>query len=87
MKVLGLRMGLRWQLVLLFLLVSLIPLLIVAYLAHWYGTRGLTGAIESRLIELAQDRVDLADRVIADQLRPIRRLQLRSISQKSCTHQ
>ncbi len=79
MKVLGLRMGLRWQLVLLFLLVALIPLLIVAYLAHWYGTRGLTGEIERQLIELAQDRVDLADRVINDQLR---RLPMRSISQK-----
>ena len=79
MKVLGLRMGLRWQLVLLFLLVALIPLLIVAYLAHWYGIRGLTGEIERRLIELAQDRVDLADRVINDQLR---RLPMRSISQK-----
>ena len=79
MKVLGLRMGLRWQLVLIFLLVSLIPLLIVAYLAHWYGTRGLTDEIESRLIELAQDRVDFADRVINDQLR---RLPMRSISQK-----
>ncbi len=79
MKRLRLRMGLRWQLVLLFLLVSLIPLLIVAYLMHWFGTRGLRGGVESRLIELAQDRVDLADRVINDQLR---RLPVRSISQK-----
>ena len=79
MKRLRLRMGLRWQLVLLFLLVSLVPLLIVAFLTHWYGTRELTGAIESRLIELAQERVDLADRVISEQLR---RLPLRSISQR-----
>ena len=79
MKRLRLRMGLRWQLVLLFLLVSLIPLLIVAFLAHWYGTRGLTDEIERQLIELAQDRVDLADRAINDQLR---RLPMRSISQK-----
>ena len=82
MKRLRLRMGLRWQLVLLFLLVSLIPLLIVALWTHQAGTRGLTGVIESTLVEQAQDRLDLADRVIADQLRPIRRLQLRSISQK-----
>ena len=72
-------MGLRWQLVLLFLLVSLIPLLIVAFWTHQAGTRGLTDGIESRLIEMAQDRVDLADRVINDQLR---RLPMRSISQK-----
>ena len=79
MKRLRFRMGLRWQLVLLFLLVSLIPLLIVAFWAHRAGTHGLTGEIERRLIELAQDRVDLADRVISEQLR---RLPLRSISQK-----
>lgn len=79
MNRLRLRMGLRWQLVLLFLLVSLIPLLIVALWTHWAGTRELTGAIESRLIELAEERVDLADHVISEQLR---RLPLRSISQK-----
>jgi len=72
-------MGLRWQLVLLFLLVSLMPLLIVAFWVHRAGTRELTGAIESRLIELAEERVDLADHVISEQLR---RLPLRSISQK-----
>ncbi len=79
MKRLRLRMGLRGQLVLLFLLVSLIPLLIVAFWVHRAGIRGLTDEIETRLIEMAQDRVDLADRVINDQLR---RLPLRSISQK-----
>ena len=84
MKRLRLRMGLRWQLVLLFLLVSLIPLLIVAYLMHWFGTRGLRGGVESRLIELAQDRVDLADRVINDQLR---RASSAKHKPKSCTHQ
>ena len=79
MKHLRLRMGLRWQLVLLFLLVSLIPLLIVAFWVHRAGTRVLTDGIEKRLIELAEDRVDRADRVIIEQLR---RLPLRSISQK-----
>ena len=79
MNRLRLRMGLRWQLVLLFLLVSLIPLLIVALWTHRAGTRELTGAIESRLIELAAERVDLADHVIDEQLR---RLPLRSIGQK-----
>ena len=82
MKRLRLRMGLRWQLVLLFLLVSLIPLLIVAFWVHGAGTRGLTDEIKTRLIELAQDRVDLADDMIHEQLRSFRRLQLRSISQK-----
>ena len=82
MKVLGLRMGLRWQLVLLFLLVSLTPLLIVALWTHQAGTRGLTDIIKRTLVEHAQEQVDLADSVIADQLRPLRRLQLRSISQK-----
>jgi PAS domain S-box-containing protein len=66
MKRLRLRMGLRWQLVLLFLLVSLIPLLIVALWAHRAGTRGLTGIIEKGLIERAQYRVDLADDIIYD---------------------
>ena len=82
MKRLRLRMGLRWQLVLLFLLVSLIPLLIVAFWAYRAGTRGLTGIIERGLVEQAQEKLYLADRVIVDQLRSIRRLQLRSISQK-----
>ena len=80
MKRLRLRMGLRWQLVLLFLLVSFIPLLIVAFLAHGAGTRGLRGIIQNGLVEQAQERLYLADRVINDQLRSIRRLQLRNIS-------
>ncbi len=80
MKRLRLRMGLRWQLVLLFLLVSLIPLLIVALLAHGAGTRGLRDTIEKSLIEHAQERLDLADRKISDQLRSLRRLPLRNIS-------
>ena len=79
MKRLRLRMGLRWQLVLLFLLVSLIPVLIVAFWAHWYGTRGLRGVVKRNLTELAQDRLDLADRVIFDQLHGIR---LRNISRR-----
>ena len=80
MKRLRLRMGLRWQLVLLFLMVSLIPLLIVALLAHGAGTRGLRDTIEKSLIEHAQERLDLADREISDQLRSLRRLPLRNIS-------
>ena len=82
MKRLRLRMGLRWQLVLLFLLVSLIPLLIVALWTHQAGKRGLKNIIQSTLVELAQDSLDRADRVINEQLRSLRRLPLRSISQK-----
>ena len=66
MKRLRLRMGLRWQLVLLFLLVSLIPLLIVALWTHRAGTRGLTDTIERTLVEEAQNRVYLADSIIYD---------------------
>ena len=66
MKRLRLRMGLRWQLVLLFLLVSLIPLLIVAFLAHWYGTREFRSIVKRTLVEDAQNRVDWADGIIHD---------------------
>ena len=66
MKRLRLRMGLRWQLVLLFLLVSLIPLLIVASWTHQAGTRGLTRTTERILVEEAQNRVDWADDIIYD---------------------
>ena len=66
MKRLRLRMGLRWQLVLLFLLVSLIPLLIVALLAHWAGKRALTDIVRRDLISEAQERLDYADYMIRD---------------------
>lgn len=82
MKYLRLRLGLRWQLVLLFLLVSLIPLLIVAFWVHRAGTRGLTDTIEGTLVEEAQEKVDLADSVINEQLRSFRRLSLRNLSAK-----
>ena len=82
MKRLRLRMGLRWQLVLLFLLVSLIPLLIVALWTHQAGTRGLTGTIRRTLVEQAQYSLDRADRVINEQLHSLRRFSLRNISQK-----
>ena len=79
MKRLRLRMGLRWQLVLLFLLVSLIPLLIVAFLAHLFGKSALEREIGKGLEQTAKDKIDLADRVIFDQLHGIR---LRSISRR-----
>ncbi len=80
MKRLRLRMGLRWQLVLLFLLVSLIPLLIVASWTHQAGTRGLTSTIRRTLVEQAQYSLDQADRVINEQLHSLRRFSLRNIS-------
>ncbi|MYE88614.1 cell wall metabolism sensor histidine kinase WalK [Candidatus Poribacteria bacterium] len=80
MKRLRLRMGLRWQLVLLFLLVSLIPLLIVASWTHQAGTRGLTSTIRRTLVEQAQYSLDRADRVINERLHSLRRLSLRNIS-------
>ena len=82
MKRLRLGMGLRWQLVLLFLLVSLIPLLIVALWSHWAGTRGLTGIIERGLIERAQYRVDLADSIIYDVIYGRLPTRLRNISRR-----
>ena len=84
MKRLRLRMGLREQLVLLFLLVSLVPLLIVTFLTHWYGTRELTDGIERGLIEQAQYRVDLADGIIYDVIDD-RLPRLRNISRRVAT--
>ena len=66
MKRLRLGMGLRWQLVLLFLLVSLIPLLIVALFAHWAGKRALKDEIRRNLVSEAAERVDHANYMIRD---------------------
>lgn len=79
MKRLRLRMGLRWQLVLLFLLVSLIPLLVVSFLAHLFGKSALEREIGKGLEQIAKDKIDIADRVIFDRLHGFR---LRSISRK-----
>ncbi len=72
MKRLRLRMGLRGQLVLLFLLVSLMPLLIVAGLAHQDGKSALKSEIGRGLERIAEDRIDLADRMILEKLHRIR---------------
>lgn len=83
MKRLRLGMGLRWQLVLLFLLVSLIPLLIVALFAHWAGKRALKDEVRRNLVSEAAERVDYANymirNVIDDRLPPTR---LRSIGRR-----
>ena len=82
MKRLRLRMGLRWQLVLLFLLVSLIPLLIVALLAHGAGTRRLRDTIQKNLISEAQERLDYADYVIRDVIADRLPTRLRNIGRR-----
>ncbi len=53
-------MGLRGQLVLLFLLVSFIPLLIVAFLAREFGVRAIEKIIGENLKRLAQEKLDQA---------------------------
>ena len=79
MKRLRLRMGLRWQLVLLFLLVSLVPLLIVVFATHQNGKNALKSEIGKGLEQIARERINLANRTILDRLRPPR---WRSISEK-----
>ena len=71
MKRLRLRMGLRGQLVLLFLLVSLVPLLVVSFLAHLYGKIALKSTIGENLVRLAQEKIDQADRKLLWRLQPI----------------
>jgi len=71
MKRLRLRMGLRGQLVLLFLLVSLVPLLVVSFLANLYGKIALKNTIGESLVRLAQEKIDQADRKLLWRLQPI----------------
>ena len=71
-KRLSFRMGLRGQLVLLFLLVSFIPLLIVAFLAREFGVRALEKTIGENLERLAQEKLDNADKNISTPLNALR---------------
>lgn len=71
-KRLSFRMGLRGQLVLLFLLVSFIPLLIVAFLAREFGVRALEKTIGENLERLAQEKLDNADNNIFTPLNALR---------------
>ena len=66
------KMGLRGQLVLLFLLVSFIPLLIVAFLAREFGVMALEKTIGENLARLAQEKLDQADYNIFTPLNAIR---------------
>ena len=79
MKRLRLRMGLRGQLVLLFLLVSLIPLLVVAFLAHRDGKSALKSEIGNGLERVAGDTIVQANHTIINRLRSPR---WRNISEK-----
>ena len=63
-KRLSFKMGLRGQLVLLFLLVSFIPLLIVAFLAREFGVRALEKTIGENLKRLAQEKLVQVDHSI-----------------------
>ena len=72
-KRLSFKMGLRGQLVLLFLLVSFIPLLIVAFLAREFGVRALEKTIGENLERLAQEKLDQADYNISTPLNALRR--------------
>ena len=65
-------MGLRAQLVLLFLLVSFIPLLIVAFLAREFGVRALEKTIGENLARLAQKKLYQADYNISTPLNALR---------------
>jgi len=67
-----LKMGLRGQLVLLFLLVSLIPLLVVSALAYLFGVTALENTIGKSLVQLAKDKMDRADRSVLGRLDDIR---------------
>ena len=71
-KRLSFKMGLRGQLVLLFLLVSFIPLLIVAFLAREFGVKALEKTIGENLARLAQEKLDQADYSIFTPLNAIR---------------
>ena len=71
-KRLSFKMGLRGQLVLLFLLVSFIPLLIVAFLAREFGVRALEKTIGENLERLAQEKLDQADYNISTPLNALR---------------
>ena len=68
MKSIYLKTGLRGQLVLLFLLVSLIPLLIFSFLAHRDGKIALKNTIGDSLLRFAQEKLYQADSSIQSRL-------------------
>ena len=65
------KMGLRGQLVLLFLFVSLIPLLVVSFLIRTLGVKALENTIGENLVQLSKEKLDQADRSISVRLEAI----------------
>ena len=63
-----LKMGLRGQLVLLFIVVSLIPLLVVSLMTRALGVNALKNTIGESLSQLAKEKLDQADRSISTRL-------------------
>ena len=72
MKSHHLKMGLRGQLVLRFLLVSLIPLLVVSFLAHWGGKIALKKTIGESLVRFASEKLYQANLSIQSRLENIK---------------
>ena len=68
---LRLRIGLREQLVLLFLLVSLVPLLVVSFLGYRFGVNALEETIYNGLVQSAKEKLDQADRSISGRLEAV----------------
>ena len=81
MKSLYLKTGLRGQLVLLFLLVSLIPLLLFSFLVHRDGKIALKNTIGESLVRFARGKLDQAHLSIQSRLEKIQN-HLQSISDK-----
>jgi PAS domain S-box-containing protein len=73
MKRFHLKMGLRGQLVLLFLLVSLIPLLVVSFMTRALGVNALENTIGKSLVQLSKEKLDRADQSISVRLKAIQR--------------
>lgn len=66
------KMGLRGQQVVLFLLVSLMPLLVVSLTIRVLGENALKSSVGDRLVLLAREKLSRADRAIFEKIRNIR---------------
>ena len=66
-----LKMGLRGQLVLLFIVAALIPLLIVSLMTSALGINALKNTIGESLARLAKEKLDQADQSVATRLEAI----------------
>ncbi|MDE0635341.1 MAG: ATP-binding protein [Candidatus Poribacteria bacterium] len=66
------KMGLRGQQVVLFLLVSLMPLLVVSLTIRVLGENALKSSVGDRLVLLAREKLSRSDRAIFEKIRNIR---------------